>query len=202
MPYRGSAPLVAWRRPRRWAIAALEQASDVMEETDGPGQPIAHAYVLRLVAEFQGFVRDLHDLAIERMVDLAVPDVQYRPLMVNAATRGRSIDRGNAHLSSLTSDFQRLGLTKLGEKLTRLNVQWASPKGGGDGDGTRQKALVDLRNALAHGNQGEVDGLRASGVEDTIVWARDCLPGLDRTAHALDQAVWDHMVSIFDQEPW
>jgi len=45
-------------------------------------------------AEFQAFVRDLHDLASERVVDLANPVARHRPALVGAVTEGRFIDRG------------------------------------------------------------------------------------------------------------
>lgn len=86
-----------------------------MGEVDGPGRPleigrpVGHAYILRVVAEFQGFVRDLHDLAAERTTDLANPDARYLPLLIGAATEGRFIDRGNADLRSLENDFRAAG---------------------------------------------------------------------------------------------
>jgi hypothetical protein len=62
--------------------------------------------------------------------------------------------------------------------------------------------LIELRNALAHGNQGQLDRLRARGVADTVTWARRRLSGLDRTSRALDRLVWDHVVETFKSEPW
>lgn len=141
----------------------LAQAHAAMGEVDGPGRPlelgrpVGHAYILRVVAEFQAFVRDLHDLAAERVVDLAKPDARYRPLLVAAVTEGRFIDRDNADVRSLEQDFRRLGIN---------------------------------------------GRLRARGVADTVTWARSRLPGLDRTARALDRLVWDHVVEMFKTEPW
>ena len=172
-----------------------------MGEVEGPGRPleigrpVGHAYILRVVAEFQGFVRDLHDLAAERLVDLAVPDVRYRPLLAGAATEGRLIDRGNADVRNLEQDFRRLGISGLKNKIAARNARWAA-------DQNHYGELIQLRNALAHGNQGQLDRLRATGVADTVSWTRRRLPGLDRTARALDRAVWDHVVEIFRAEPW
>jgi hypothetical protein len=47
-----------------------------------------------------------------------------------------------------------------------------------------------------------VDALRARGVFDRVTWARGRLPGLDRTARALDRVVWDHLHSTFGRSPW
>lgn len=177
-----------------------------MGEVDGPGRPrevgrpVGHAYILRVVAEFQAFARDLHDLAAERIVHLAGPGAPYRPLLVAAATEGRLIDRGNADVRSLEQDFRRLGIRALKGKLTARNHLWDPPSG--RGDQAYYQDLIELRNALAHGNQGQLDRLRTRGVADTVSWTRSRLPGLDRTARALDRIVWDHIKATFHVEPW
>jgi hypothetical protein len=92
--YSTSLPLMRWTGQRREAIVTLAEAHAAMGVVDGPGRPrevgrpVGHAYVLRVVAEFQAYTRDLHDLAAERIVDLANPDAPYRPLLVAAARRG------------------------------------------------------------------------------------------------------------------
>lgn len=184
----------------------LAAANVAMGEVDGPGRPrelgrpVAHAYVLRVVAEFQGFVRDLHDLAAERMVDLAGPAVPFRPLLIAAATEGRFIDRGNADVRSIEHDFRRLGISGLNGRLQTRTSRWAPPND--RGDRTVYQDLIELRNALAHGNQGQLDRLRSRGVADTVTWARRTLPALNRTARALDRTVWDHLRETFASDPW
>lgn len=206
MAYTRSIPLTQWLGSRRAAIVTLAEAHAVMGEVDGPGRPreigrpIGHAYVLRVVAEFQAFVRDLHDLAAERVVNLATSQAQYRALLIGAATEGRLIDRGNADLRSIEQDFQRLGIGGLNGKIGALNSRWAHPSG--RGDRAYYQDLIELRNALAHGNQVQLDRLRARGIADTVTWARARLPGLDRTGKALDRIVWNHLVSTFGREPW
>lgn len=184
----------------------LAEAHATMGEVDGPGRPrelgrpVGHAYIMRVVAEFQAYARDLHDLAAERIVGLANPDAPYRPLLVAAATEGRLIDRGNADVRSLEYDFRRLGIRGLKARLIARNSRWDPASG--RGDQAYYQDLIELRNALAHGNQGQLDRLRARGVADTVTWARARLPGLDRTARALDRVVWDHVVATFGTEPW
>ena len=76
MGYSKSLPLIRWAGQRRTAIETLAQAHAAMGEVDGPGRPrelgrpVGHAYVLRVVAEFQAYARDLHDLAAEGHCDL------------------------------------------------------------------------------------------------------------------------------------
>lgn len=207
MTYKQSLPLERWLGPRRDAIATLAVAHAAMGEVDGPGRPleigrpIAHAYVLRVVAEFQAFARDLHGLAAERLVDLSQPQPQFRVLLIAAATEGRSIDRGNADLRSLQQDFRRLGMDGLNGRIGARNSQWVHepPR---RGDRAHYQDLIELRNALAHGHQGQLDALRARRVADTVSWTRSRLAGLNRTARALDRTVWDHLVTTSSSEPW
>jgi hypothetical protein len=206
MAYARSIPLEKWLQARRDAINTLAAAHAAMGEVDGPGRPleigrpVGHAYVLRVVAEFQAFVRDLHDLAAERLVDLSEPQPQFRPLLTAAVTEGRFIDRGNADIRSIEKDFRRLGVGGLKAKISARNARWSPANR--RGDQAHYQDLVELRNALAHGNQGQLDRLRRQGVADTVTWTRSRLAGLDRTARALDRTMWDHLAETFGTEPW
>jgi len=110
-------------------------------------------------------------------------------------TAGRGIDRGNATLQTIKGDFGRVGLTPL--SLGSYNSRWSTP-----GDVTEFDRLVKLRNVLAHGNAAELRALRASGIEDTVTWARRRLAVLNRVARALDHLVWDHLVVTTGGNPW
>lgn len=175
-------------------------------EADGPGRPLeigrplGHAYILRLVAEFQAFVRDLHDLCAERVVDLTEPAKQFRPVLIAAITVGRAMDRSNADIDTIVRDFRRLGIRDLRTGLAHRDRWWSQASGQGDQASFRH--LMDLRNALAHGNQRQLDRLRAQGVADTITWCRKRLSGLNRIAAALDRTVWENLESTFGREPW
>jgi hypothetical protein len=205
--YSKSFPLGRWLGPRREAIEALAQAHAQLGEVDGPGRPleigrpVAHAYVLRVVAEFQAFARDLHDLAAETTVSLSGADPRSQAMLIAAATGGRMIDRGNADLRSLQMDFRRIGITGISARVAVHNPRWSSTLAW-RGDYAYYQDLIELRNALAHGNQQQLDQLRSRGVLDTVSWARGRLPGLGRTARALDRVVWDHLGSAFGRNPW
>jgi hypothetical protein len=205
MSYRRSVPLERWLTERRAAISTLAAAHAAMGEVDGPGRPleigrpIGHAYILRVVAEFQGFVREAHDLAVQRLVELAGVDTPYVPMMTEAASSGRQIDAGNPTLRNVQLDFRRLGLSELQKQLAAHNSRWAAP---GGSDKKVYEDLLDMRNALAHGNQGQLDLLRLRGLSDTVSWTRRRLPSLNRIASALDHVVWDHLSQLFGLEPW
>lgn len=203
MLYSRSFPLERWLGPRRASIEALAQAHAQFGSVGGRGRPleigrpVAHAYILRVVAEFQAFVRDLHDLGAERLVALSNADAASQAMLITAATEGRMIDGGNAGLRSIETDFRRLGVRGIRQGIASYNVRWNKA-----GDQAYYQELIELRNALAHGNQRQLDALRAREVFDRVTWARDRLPGLDRTARALDRVVWDHLHSTFGRNPW
>lgn len=177
MPYSRSFPLSRWLGPRREAIEALAQAHAQLGEVDGPGRPleigrpVAHAYVLRVVAEFQAFARDLHDLAAESIVRMSSADAGSQAMLIAAATVGRMVDRGNADLRSLEQDFRRIGIGGLSSRIASHSVRWSSGQSR-RGDQAFYQDLIELRNALAHGNQQQLDRLRSRGVLDTMSWAR------------------------------
>jgi hypothetical protein len=207
VPYSSSFPLDRWLGLRRASISALARAHAQFGEVGGPGRPreigrpVAHAYVLRVVAEFQAFVRDLHDLGAEAMVRLSGAAVSSQPMLIAAVTEGRLIDRANADLRSIEQDFRRLGIRGLRGSIAARSRHWAKTQTR-RGDQAFYQDLIELRNALAHGNQQQVDQLRARQILDTVSWTRGRLPGLDRTARALDWIVWDHLRSAFGRNPW
>ncbi len=176
-----------------------------MGEVGGPGRPreigraVAHAYVLRVVAEFQAFVRDLHDLAAERMIELAQPQAQFRPLLIAAATEGRFIDRGNADVRSVEQDFRRLGIAGLNGRLQVRNDRWARQNG--RGDRAVYQELIELRNALPR----EPGPARPAAPPRR---GRHCDMGTANPSGAqsrracLDRTVWDHLRETFKSDPW
>ena len=208
MPYSASFPLERWLGARRESISTLAQAHAQFGNAGGGpgrpleiGRPVAHAYLLRVVAEFQAFVRDLHALGAERLVALSNADMASRAMLIVTATEGRMIDRGNADMRSIQHDFRRIGAMNVSGEIAKRSTRWEAA-GSRRGDKAYYQDLIELRNALAHGNQLQVDKLRARGVYDRVTWARARLPGLDRTARALDRVVWDHLRSSFGRDPW
>lgn len=202
MPYRPSTPLRTWLGPRRATIRTLQVAQAAVGRPSETARPLAHAYVLRVVAEFQAFTRDLHDLTVFRLAQLSGACDQVASLLVTAMTAERRIDRGNADLRNLATDFRRLGVEGLSDRIGAANPRWSS---GPRGDQADYSDLVRLRNCLAHANERRLDDLRGEQILDTVSWTRARLPGLDRIARALDRIVWDHLSTLpgtSETEPW
>ena len=97
-------------------------------------------------------------------------------------------------------DFRRLGIGGLKGKIQARDSRWISANG--RGDQAYYQDLIELRNALAHGNQGQLERLRRRDVADTVTWARNRLPGLRRITRALDRVAWEHLEQTFGVEPW
>lgn len=80
------------------------------------------------------------------------------------------------------------------------NSRWVQP---GGSDSKTFDALVQLRNALGHGNETQLRGLISSAnAKDNVSWARGQLPVLNRYASALDHIVWDYLKKTTGSEPW
>jgi hypothetical protein len=199
VPYRPSAPLCRWRAQRADVLAVVSTAHAVRGAVVGPGRPLsvskplAHAYAISVMSEFQGFIRDLHDLAVETLVlnSGVVAGLSLR--LIDGLTLGRSIDRGNATVDSIRRDFRLIGITPL--DIQTHNVRWARDK-------PHLQQLVELRNALAHGNEHDLRRLRSQGMVDTVTWTRSRLPVLHRFAAALDKLVWNNLRQATGVNPW
>lgn len=204
--YRHSPAFNDWRTARRSNVDELRRAHALVGNA-GPGtgagrppkagtQQLNEALVLRTVTEFQGFVRDLLDLAAIKIVRGAGCSVQYQPQLISAATRDRMIDRGNPHLDNVKKDAGRLGIAKFGSQLAAKNKHHAT-------DTVALTSLVELRNALVHDDQDKVLTLSKAGVRPTLGYVRASHTVLTRHARALDRVVWDHLVALFPTlDPW
>jgi hypothetical protein len=204
--YRRSPALTTWRTERRANVAELRHAHALIGNAgpgSGPGRPpkagtqqLNEALVLRIVTEFQGFVRDVMDLATIRLVRGSGSLGPYQAQLISAASLGRMIDRGNPHLDNIRLDAARLGIAQLGSRLQAKSPHHAE-------DARALKELVELRNALVHDDQDKLLALSRSDLRPTVRYTTTSLTVLDRHAHALDRVVWDHLVGLFPaDDPW
>lgn len=204
MSYRKSAPLERWFGERRRTIAVLAQGHAAVGGLGRPGpplaisRPLAHAYIIVMLREFQAFARDLHDISVECLVTASGAARFLHPMLTEGLIGGRALDRGNATQAAIKNDFKRIGLVPI--NIGVHNKRWSGPDGG---DKAIFDVLVELRNALGHGNEVALDLLISTGrANDTLTWARDKRPVLNRYARALDRIVWDHLVKTIGSEPW
>jgi hypothetical protein len=114
--YQSSPARKRWLSERRATVDVLETAHKHISKVSGHGRPldlgrpVAHAYVL-VTAQFQGFVRDLHDLGALALVAAAGAPPQIASLLTGAIVEGRALDKGNATVPAIQNDFRRLACT-------------------------------------------------------------------------------------------
>lgn len=204
--YRRSPALDEWRTSRRASIDELRRVHSVVGRAgpgSGPGRPpkagtqqINEALVLRIVSEFQGFSRDLFDLATSKLVRAAGCARPYQAQLITAASRERWLDRGNPHLENISNDAARLGIAQVRSRLVAINPRHSS-------DAERLRVLVELRNALAHDDQDKLTSLSRDGVRPTMQYVTQSVSVLGRHAAALDRVMWDHLLGLFPTtDPW
>lgn len=154
------------------------------------------ALVLRLAAEFQGFVRDLHDEACDVFVAWIAPGNTIVQQVTDGMLRfERALDRGNATPGAIGRDFGRLGLRIWGE----MNVSDRRARGLNQS----LERLIAVRNALAHADDAKLAALREMGCGVLLGtfhrWRRD----LDELARMLDAEVGSWIGKAFNREsPW
>ena len=120
----------------------------------------------------------------------------YQTRLTGAITEGRAIDRGNASVRSIQTDFRRLGLAGMIGRIGSVQPRWST------GDRQTFEGLLDLRNSFAHGNATERQALRRRGILDTISWTKRTLTTLNRTPRAMDRVVRERLVQATGAEPW
>lgn len=195
-----SVALARWRTDRH---QRLEELLAAHRTVGGPGpgrrwrtRELNWALTLRVAGEFQGYARELHDLAVDYFVTtVAGGNVDLEALLRVRTTANRQLDRGNAQPGSLGSDFALLGLTLWPA------LEGADPQAS-DWNASLER-LNTARNAIAHVDQPTLDKLRLDGHPVTLdavrTWRRD----LDRLAATMDDVVSAYLDRLLGYgRPW
>lgn len=197
-----SAALIEWQTTRANRIDDLLEAH-VQVGGVGAGrrwrtEQLNWALILRVAAEFQGYCRDLHDLAAD---EVAVAAGQLNgPLQLvvrGMLTEGRRLSSGNAGPGHLGSDFGRFGLSLWPE----LNARWPSRAVGWN---RQLEALNDARNAIAHADHAKIVELESRGYRlaqlRTIKRFRSSVNGL---ASGMDEVLGSYLYRLLGGPgPW
>ncbi len=152
------------------------------------------AIVARLVAEFQGYCRDLHDEAVDHVVGrLGVTDPGLLALTRAAYIRDRDLNKGNPTWNALKNDFERLGM----QFQKDMNDQFKSTP-------ALRKKLSDLlyaRNAFVHADDVKLIDCR----NRNVLWLRQMRiwrAALNRLVGSIDTATSAHLKVLTGQNPW
>lgn len=155
-------------------------------------QQINQAYAVLLASQFQGYCRDLHTECIDHLLSVLSSSPFLLPIVESEFTRGRQLDRGNAHLGSLGNDFRRLGIDL-----------WAAVDQY-DPSGPARRQQLDLlnawRNAIAHQDfdPAKLGGTTRLRLAQVRRWRVVCR----RLARTIDTVMRRHLKFITKVTPW
>lgn len=159
-------------------------------------EQINWALVLRLAAEFQGFVRDLYWAGVEVFVsNTARGDPRLSGILESLLTRNLKIDRGNATREAIEDAFDRLGLDwwrdlERRDKRTRQRLE-------------QLERLNRARNAIAHAQPSALEDLRDEGYPLTLATVMTWRQALNALTVSMDGELADHFRRLFGlPRPW
>lgn len=207
-----SSALEKWQGDR---AAALQSLDDVHGKVTGRtrGRKYATKHLNRvlfvaLAAEFQGFCRDLHEDAaihISNSLEIVPSNAKIVPVVLDALVRERTVtlnkrdkdrrlDKGNADLSALISDFATLGI-HLGNELKqcypKMYPKWEKTI----------KSLNAARNGIAHSDDEKLAASeRDHGL--TLRTFRSWRSSLNGAAQAIDKVVGAYLTDLTGTVPW
>lgn len=155
-----SAAYAAWTGARAHRLDQLITAH-IAVGGSGPGrrwetEQLNWALTLMLAGEFQGFCRDLHDEAVDFLVNIVSLSPAVESVLRSQLTRDRKLDRGNARPETLREDFLRFGFDLRAAINAAQRVRgprcWAG-----------LSKLNSARNAIAHANHAALVSLQQEG---------------------------------------
>lgn len=191
-----SAALVEWRNGGLLRLDELE-AVHSSASGSGPGrrwgtsQLNRHLFVA-LVAQFQEYCRALHNEAVGLHVARAAAG--QRDLIRTLLTQKRELDVRNPRRGALGSDFGRLGF----KLILELNATGPATRRRLD----RLETLVDLRNAIGHGNEAEIQAIiGAQPISATLASYRAYRRAVDLLAGTMDAVVSNQMARLLGVPP-
>lgn len=192
---------VAYGRWRTVGLARLDELEQVHAATTAGRrgrawgtEQLNRGLFVALVAQFQEYCRALHDEAVN--VHVAAANPEQATVLQALLTQGRKIGTQNPRPAHLGSDFGRLGFSLIGD------LKAAGPD---LADWLRRlDLLIDLRNAVGHGDDTEIEGLIAAGeIRVTKVSYRQYRGTLDRLAGTMDAVVADALATRLKiPPPW
>src|SRR5438874_13698270 len=191
-----SLSLQKWFAERASTLNDIESAHRSVRGS-GPGaraatQQINQAYAVLLLAQFQGYCRDLHSEAADHFV-VTVTDPDLRDMLRDNLLFGRKLDRGNPNPGNLGSDFNRFNL-----------AFWSRVDAHRHQNATRKSALEELnawRNAIAH-QDFLASMLKAGRPNLTLAQVQAWRKACDGLARSFDHVLHGHLQTLTGTAPW
>jgi hypothetical protein len=194
-----SSALQNWETARRSRINELLSAHAAVGGT-GPGrrtatQQLNWALTLSLAAEFQGFVRDLHDEASDVLTSRSyVLSPALGSVWANLLTLNRQLSTKNATASTLQQDFARFGFKVLDEVKVRYRR--------GDKWLKALESMNAARNAIAHSNHDQI-AATSGGTPISLTKVKSWYGVLRNLSKAIDRITADNLAVLTNGDhPW
>ena len=186
-----------WVSTRRERLAELFDAHAMVGGT-GRGRrhrtgQINRALVVLLVAEFQGFCRDLHSeacTAFARAVSGSDDDI-FR-VVIGALITKRKLDTGNPNQATLQDDFGRLDLD--------LRAELARSHAFNMGRWLKLGQVLDFRNAIAHSDPRRLPGRTGDAYDVQLNQVRSWMWAMHMLANQMDTVVSLHVTGLLSGE--
>ena len=160
----------------------------------GPGrgrrtktQQLNNALVLALAAEYQGFLRDLHDEAVQAIVRHAVSDLPMRDLIGAGLRRSRELDAQTPREERVSRGFARIGMDDLWDR-----IKSSLPKRGRHWV-VEYRRLLNARNAIAHADEARLAQIRQEGCKIDLAQIRAWRNALNGLARVTNLAVQEYL---------
>lgn len=183
------------------AKSRLDELERVHADAHGTGrgrrwgtQQLNRSLFVVLVAQFQTYCRDLHDEATA--VHKAAANERQAEVLGTLLTQGRKLDVHNPQPAALGSDFGRLGF----KFVDALKAEGADIEDALE----RLDLLVKFRNAVAHGNESELEQLISGGhIKATLTSYRTYRKTLSKLVVTMDRVVAAELASGLQiPPPW
>ena len=152
------------------------------------------AVITRLLAEFQGFSRDLLTDAVDHVVDQFHAPPALVGMLRGAFVSTSALSKGNPTWTALTTDFGQLGLSLKSAVDLRYAVNGPRWR-------TRLDAALYARNAIAHADDDKLIVCRARH-DLTMRRAREWRRSLNGLCAGLDAVVGTHLTQMTGVAPW
>lgn len=190
-----SRALRGWQTRSRKVLDELEAAHAVVggarRARAFARQQINQAYVVLLASQFQRFCRDLYNESADHLTNQPA----HGPLNLilrNLLTTGNKLDRGNANVGNIGSDFEKLGVEF-----------WDTVRNRARTNPDRQRKLDEMnnwRNAVAHQDFTRVGDGKKETV--TITQVRAWRSACNALAVEFDEVMRVYLQSVFGVRPW
>jgi hypothetical protein len=192
-------PSIAYRQWVTTRAAALDEIARAHIAVGGTRrgrryatQQLNRLYAVLLASEFQGFCRDLHSECVDHLIRVIAPPSGLVRYLRDELTRGRQLDRGNAHPGSIGADFGRFDI-KVWVEVAKIDPQNAGRR-------LSLEALNNWRNAVAHQDftPSQLGGTTVLRLAQVRRWRASCR----RLARALDEVMRLHLQTMTGTPPW